>query len=175
MLQLNELLPKSKRETDYWTIDGNRHERLPDNKKFILLEFYCENPMCDCEHVIVQVVLLDEKQLPTGKPVATISYSWKSKKTQCHPKLDEESERTPLANAILEAYRQIIHKKAYRKRLKTHYEKVKSITAASCCDEHANQPIHAAPKIGRNDPCHCGSGQKYKKCCLGRMEMSYGE
>jgi SEC-C motif-containing protein len=20
------------------------------------------------------------------------------------------------------------------------------------------------PKIGRNDPCHCGSGQKYKKC-----------
>lgn len=20
-------------------------------------------------------------------------------------------------------------------------------------------------KIGRNDPCHCGSGQKYKKCC----------
>jgi len=23
----------------------------------------------------------------------------------------------------------------------------------------------AAPKIGRNDPCHCGSGKKYKKCC----------
>jgi len=22
------------------------------------------------------------------------------------------------------------------------------------------------PKIGRNDPCPCGSGQKYKKCCL---------
>jgi len=21
-------------------------------------------------------------------------------------------------------------------------------------------------KIGRNDPCHCGSGQKYKKCHL---------
>lgn len=21
-------------------------------------------------------------------------------------------------------------------------------------------------KIGRNDPCHCGSGLKYKKCCL---------
>ena len=22
-----------------------------------------------------------------------------------------------------------------------------------------------APKIGRNDPCHCGSGKKFKKCC----------
>jgi uncharacterized protein len=24
------------------------------------------------------------------------------------------------------------------------------------------------PKIGRNDPCPCGSGRKYKKCCLGK-------
>jgi uncharacterized protein YchJ len=23
-----------------------------------------------------------------------------------------------------------------------------------------------AVKIGRNDPCPCGSGKKYKKCCL---------
>lgn len=26
-------------------------------------------------------------------------------------------------------------------------------------------------KIGRNDPCPCGSGKKYKKCCLGNEEM----
>ncbi len=25
---------------------------------------------------------------------------------------------------------------------------------------------HAGKKIGRNDPCPCGSGKKYKKCCL---------
>lgn len=24
---------------------------------------------------------------------------------------------------------------------------------------------HEAPKVGRNDPCPCGSGKKYKKCC----------
>ena len=24
---------------------------------------------------------------------------------------------------------------------------------------------HAEIKIGRNEPCHCGSGKKYKKCC----------
>jgi uncharacterized protein YecA (UPF0149 family) len=29
----------------------------------------------------------------------------------------------------------------------------------------ASQIIRAAPKIGRNDPCPCGSGRKYKKCC----------
>lgn len=27
-------------------------------------------------------------------------------------------------------------------------------------------------KIGRNDPCPCGSGKKYKKCCLNRMVAS---
>ncbi len=25
--------------------------------------------------------------------------------------------------------------------------------------------INQAPKIGRNDPCPCGSGKKFKKCC----------
>jgi tetratricopeptide (TPR) repeat protein len=25
-------------------------------------------------------------------------------------------------------------------------------------------------KIGRNDPCPCGSGKKYKRCCLARVE-----
>ncbi len=27
------------------------------------------------------------------------------------------------------------------------------------------QPFTRAPKIGRNEPCPCGSGKKYKKCC----------
>jgi SWIM/SEC-C metal-binding protein len=30
----------------------------------------------------------------------------------------------------------------------------------------AREPARAAPKIGRNDPCHCGSGKKFKKCCV---------
>ena len=29
-----------------------------------------------------------------------------------------------------------------------------------------NQVIRSSPKIGRNDPCSCGSGKKFKKCCL---------
>jgi preprotein translocase subunit SecA len=26
-------------------------------------------------------------------------------------------------------------------------------------------PIRSGPKVGRNDPCPCGSGKKYKACC----------
>lgn len=25
--------------------------------------------------------------------------------------------------------------------------------------------VHTVPKLGRNDPCFCGSGKKFKKCC----------
>lgn len=32
-----------------------------------------------------------------------------------------------------------------------------------------NQPLPSRKKTGRNDPCPCGSGKKYKKCCL-RMD-----
>jgi SEC-C motif-containing protein len=28
--------------------------------------------------------------------------------------------------------------------------------------------VRAGPKIGRNDPCPCGSGKKYKHCCGAR-------
>jgi preprotein translocase subunit SecA len=27
------------------------------------------------------------------------------------------------------------------------------------------KPVHRGKKIGRNDPCPCGSGRKYKHCC----------
>ena len=30
------------------------------------------------------------------------------------------------------------------------------------CDR---EPYRNTAKIGRNDPCPCGSGKKYKKCC----------
>ncbi|MCF7968728.1 MAG: SEC-C domain-containing protein [Methylococcaceae bacterium] len=26
--------------------------------------------------------------------------------------------------------------------------------------------LESPAKVGRNDPCPCGSGKKYKKCCL---------
>ncbi len=31
--------------------------------------------------------------------------------------------------------------------------------------DEPRQPVHKDRKVGRNDPCPCGSGKKYKKCC----------
>ena len=38
--------------------------------------------------------------------------------------------------------------------------------------ESTNQNIINYNKIGRNDPCPCGSGKKYKKCCLNKIEST---
>lgn len=32
-------------------------------------------------------------------------------------------------------------------------------------DEQAKEPVRAEHAVGRNDPCPCGSGKKYKNCC----------
>lgn len=32
------------------------------------------------------------------------------------------------------------------------------------------QPVRVEPQVGRNDPCPCGSGKKYKKCCGAREQ-----
>ena len=32
-------------------------------------------------------------------------------------------------------------------------------------DEEAAKPMKSAKTAGRNDPCPCGSGKKFKKCC----------
>jgi SWIM/SEC-C metal-binding protein len=30
------------------------------------------------------------------------------------------------------------------------------------------EPQKAEQKVGRNDPCPCGSGKKFKKCCMAK-------
>lgn len=37
--------------------------------------------------------------------------------------------------------------------------------AADVIEKMSAEPVHSE-KIGRNDPCPCGSGLKYKRCCM---------
>jgi preprotein translocase subunit SecA len=36
-------------------------------------------------------------------------------------------------------------------------------------------PFVRSEKVGRNEPCPCGSGKKYKKCCLLKEETQQGQ
>lgn len=46
------------------------------------------------------------------------------------------------------------------------YESPPHVHGPGCHHDHPIIPSYrrSEPKLGRNDPCSCGSGKKYKKC-----------
>ena len=44
-------------------------------------------------------------------------------------------------------------------------KQVATPVTASHGEQTAKRPVRADKKVGRNDPCPCGSGKKYKNCC----------
>ncbi len=64
-------------------------------------------------------------------------------------------------------------KKAEIRGIKTNKEEIENLKNTRALQENSNPVFtrtrHSTPlqieKIGRNDPCPCGSGKKYKKCC----------
>ena len=52
-------------------------------------------------------------------------------------------------------------------------EKVAKETGTSAPDKSVKkQPVRSEKKAGPNDPCPCGSGKKYKKCCMQKDKAS---
>ena len=45
-------------------------------------------------------------------------------------------------------------------------------TTAAAKSEVKRQPVRKEKKVGPNDPCPCGSGKKYKKCCMQKDKLS---
>ncbi|MFO7296549.1 MAG: SEC-C metal-binding domain-containing protein, partial [Clostridia bacterium] len=55
----------------------------------------------------------------------------------------------------------------YRLRIKDNMPKREKVAVPMTAThgEEVRKPVVRSEKIGRNDPCPCGSGKKYKKCC----------
>ena len=84
-------------------------------------------------------------------------------------------EGSDMFDSMIETIRENTAKMILTVRLRTKEppkrEKVAKETGASTGGDETvkKQPVHKQEKPGRNDPCPCGSGLKYKKCC-GRDE-----
>ena len=93
---------------------------------------------------------------------------------QHDPVVEYRSEGFDMFDAMIAAIREDTARMILTVRLKTKEapkrEAVAKETGTTASDAPAKkQPIKAGKKPGRNDPCPCGSGKKYKKCC-GRDE-----
>lgn len=113
--------------------------------------------------------------------VAVVNFGWESRKfyekwlgdkdeVWIHelkgPSLHTGSHQSPYASELLSIIRDSILKdKNYVDRLKRHYDMFKQKVMGKDVREENQIVAETSVKIGRNDPCTCGSGQKYKKCC----------
>jgi len=87
---------------------------------------------------------------------------------QKDPLIEYQKEAYKLYSAMMNKVRDLMVGYIFRLQLPPVRQAVsaKKQAAAQAKTDHKNQqdaaPLH---KIGRNDPCPCGSGKKYKKCC----------
>ena len=63
----------------------------------------------------------------------------------------------------------IVEKESSYQEVKEKYDEVDNESNYEEEIETTPLPVEK-PKVGRNDPCPCGSGKKYKKCCLNSVE-----
>ncbi len=89
---------------------------------------------------------------------------------QHDPVMEYRNEGSDMFDAMVEAIKEDTVKFCFHVRAETHLsnEKPKEVSASHGYNETAPRrrtPVVKTQRIGRNDPCPCGSGKKYKKCC----------
>jgi len=130
-----------------------------DGRNCIIFDQYCLLPKCSCTDTNLNIMLA-ETLGEAGEELCSVSLkyakkSWKAFEGRSFP-VSVKAVRSAIESEIPDFY----------ERLRNRHLKLKGIYA-HCKKRNFSpkQPIQV-PKVGRNDPCPCGSGKKYKKCCL---------
>jgi hypothetical protein len=146
-------------------------------REFLLEDYYCPNPACDCRKVDVEFW----ERIELHEPEHRIEIA---QRLMASFTLDGQLDRiqfcqedAPTAKRLLQAWRQ---RCAYQfDEFRRRYEQIKAIGSRSFparpssvrVDADQGSPPRSPTKssstlrAGRNDPCPCGSGLKYKRCC----------
>ncbi len=69
--------------------------------------------------------------------------------------VDTETIRSALEEQIPDIYKKLLNRHMKLRDIYSH-----------CKKKHFVHTQRHTPEAGRNDPCPCGSGKKYKNCCL---------
>jgi SEC-C motif len=151
---------------------------------YIFRELYCNEPACDCRRVIVHVTSAEKR-----KVIASVSYAFEDQKPPFDDEprffLDPLNPQSRDSDSFLQIFQGLIAKDpTYHEQFERHYKMWKQVVDDETHPDHSKvrssehddptfraafpsqTPVRrAGPKVGPNDPCPCGSGQKFKKCC----------
>lgn len=126
---------------DYYVLEGGR--------LYEAAEMYCPVPDCECGEVMVDF----ETRVPRGAPPPGLVIVQRSGATKLEPSKNGRDRLEQLWDAFRKRHPRYLARFARR------YPTIKNIGARIVAT-----PV-AAREVGRNDPCPCGSGKKYKHCC----------
>ena len=131
-----------------------------EGKEYFVLDQYCPNPKCNCKDVVLLLYVVDVDTIK-GEPILTYKIKFETGKGTVVDKSIGISSRfvkdlhASLSNAFGGSDFSFFENR---------YRKIKE-WGSSHLGAKGAKAIKTTQKAGRNDPCPCGSGKKYKKCC----------
>jgi len=147
---------------------------LHKGHEYLIEDLYCSNPDCNCKEVHLQFL----KVVPELSGKAGIidcfmaEMSFKEGRIKIYELFKSNKQDAEELMKVWKAQHPDIVNL-----LQDRYRKIKEIGELSLKDkglykipDSVSKPVISKPvirerKIGRNEPCPCGSGKKYKKCC----------
>ena len=141
--------------------------------------FYGEATMRELERVVMLRVV-DEYWMDNIDAMDDLKQGIHLRSFASHdPVVAYKEEGFAIFEAMIQAIREETIRRMFLVQLRTNQEvkreKVakETGTAAATKTMVKKQPVrNAAKKVGPNDPCPCGSGKKYKKCCMQKDKAS---
>ena len=136
-----------------------------DDVEYFVMDYYCPNPKCDCHDVFLTFHTLKNNKADAS--LLGVRLSFKTGKYTVKEKSAAISKE-----AADRLYRKLMG--AFDgdgvKFFKARYDKIKKwgdeyLLPKLNISESFTAPVLKKLKIGRNAPCPCGSGKKYKNCC----------
>ena len=130
-------------------------------------EQYCVQPRCRCTEIVLSFLQLKDatgRRTTSLRDVPAIRYDYRAH-TSRH--LAPGPSGTPATGRLLAALKMTYP--SLDMRLELHHRIMQSLYARhylAQVKQRLETPLSVRrEKIGRNDPCPCGSGKKFKKCC----------
>jgi hypothetical protein len=186
MMRFDVAFPGLARE-EMKIIRVTRDDLIPDGD-YAFEEFYCNEPRCDCRRVILRI-----QAIPSRRTVATLNYAFEPPvpgtlhADEPQIMIDPLNPQSELSDVFAAVFEDLIETDpTFRATFIGHYELWKAVVDDPRHPDHhkvrspehdfpgfrpafparVNPPYRRdTPKVGPNDPCPCGSGKKFKRCC----------
>ena len=129
-------------------------------------DLYCINPGCPCKEITISFVEFDEDGKPKELGAVVINLN--------QFRIDEIQAIEAPEKALIQLFNKFQRKADLKKTIKARQKEMRIIgkEIAKLSEINKSQGVKSVSKVerkvGRNDPCPCGSGKKFKKCCLNK-------